>query len=384
MIGGGIGSGLTLVTGETGGGKTALVVKWLTGVKDRPIYVMGVPELKVEHFKVPPVDDWTELRPDPDDGSKMLPFFTFPPNAVVWLDEGQRIFRPRQVGSKVPDVVAAFETRRHTGMDFVVSTQHPSFLDVNIRKLVTRHVHIHNTFFGRYLLEWKKTGDPDEASSRDLARRERYKLPKEVFNLYKSAEVHTKPLVRRPWLVYAFPVMFMALIGGGIFVYQRIQDKMSPVEQSQTVASSGSSKNSVQDPERLKAKSMTRVEYLALYTPRIAELPHTAPAYDELTKAKVVPEPVGCMESKRTGCKCYTQQGTPYETTESVCRNIMASGLWMPWKDPVAIQSAPSVSGAKQDMLPPVGVLPASTGMSPSRSNNASLPTKSASPVDKS
>jgi zona occludens toxin len=119
---GAIGGGLTLITGNTGSGKTALCVKMMRDTPERPLFVMGIPELKLEHFKCPPVEEWTVLQPDPDDPSQLLPYFTFPENAIVVIDEAQRIFRPRSNGSKVPDYVAAFETRRHTGVDFVLLT----------------------------------------------------------------------------------------------------------------------------------------------------------------------------------------------------------------------------------------------------------------------
>jgi len=78
--------------------------------------------------------------------------------------------------------------------------------------------------------------------------------------------------------------------------------------------------------------AVTAEQYLAQYKPRIDGLMHTAPAYDALTQPAVVPEPVGCVNSKRTGCRCFTQQGTHYETTEEICRQIMDKGLFMAWK----------------------------------------------------
>ncbi|WP_298079079.1 hypothetical protein [uncultured Cardiobacterium sp.] len=38
-------------------------------------------------------------------------------------------------------------------------------------------------------------------------------------------------------------------------------------------------------------------------------MPETAPAYDELRKPKDFPR-AQCMNSKKRGCRCYTQQGS--------------------------------------------------------------------------
>lgn len=178
-------------------GKTSLAVSMmLEELNNRPLFVMGVTDLKIEHSKCPPVAEWTEIRRDVDDPSLHLPYFTFPQHSVIMVDESQRIFRPRSSGSKVPNEVAAFETHRHTGVDFWLITQHPNLIDSNIRRLVGRHIHIRQTALGRYLYEWPECGDPDTKTSRDIASSRRYQPPKKTFDLYKSAEAHIKQKFR--------------------------------------------------------------------------------------------------------------------------------------------------------------------------------------------
>lgn len=347
-----IGAGLTLVTGNTGSGKTALVVKWLTMVKDRPIFVMGIPELKVDYFECPPVEKWTELRKDPDDPSLMLPYFTFPSNAIVVLDEAQRVYRPRPVGSRVPDHVAAFETRRHTGVDFVLLTQNHTFIDSNLRKLVTRHVHIHQTALGSYKLEWVGCGDPSEASSRDLAQRERYSPPKEVFGLYKSAELHTKTVVRRPWLVYAAVPLGLALVGGGVYVKHRIDVTMAGEAQGGKAGGQKSAGTAAASVGEKKPVTSAR-EYVDLYQPRVLGVAHSAPVFDDLTKPVEVPVIAGCVSSARAGCKCYDQRGNHYSTTDSICRQFMDGGIFYDFRpsdvQPVAKENPSKPSNSVPD-----------------------------------
>lgn len=329
-----IGAGLTLVTGPTGGGKTALVVSWLLELKERPIFAMGITDLALDHQPTPPVSDWTELRPSPEDPSLTLPYFTFPPSAVVVIDEAQRVFRPLPSGARVPNEVAAFETRRHTGADFVIITQFPNLLHQNVRKLVTRHIHIHDTFMGRYMLEWVGVGDPESKSSRELARRERFRPPKKAFNLYKSAELHTKIERKYPWYMYAMGLVVPLAVALSYYSYERIQakfgDKPQPVAQTTTEAHQpGQSAPTAQNGQ---AKPLTVAEYVEREQPRIPGLMHTAPIYDQVTQPVEAPEPIGCIDSKKSGCKCYTQQGTLYDTTEDMCRQIMQRGIFLAWK----------------------------------------------------
>lgn len=360
-----IGQGVTLVTGLPGSGKTALVVDMLSQIKNRPLFVMGIPDLKIEHNVCPPVEQWVEERTDPDDEKLKLPYFTFPPNAIIVLDEAQRVYRPRQAGSKVPNIVAAFETRRHTGVDFVLLTQHPTFVDTAIRKLTNRHIHIHCTTMGRFKLEWQGIGEPDSSASRDLAARTRYKPPKRVFDLYKSSELHTKPVVKRPWMVYAFVPLVLAVIGGIYFVKGRLDERTGvKAPEAKAITEKPVHVASSQSTQSQEKYVMTAAEYIEAQKPRIEGLMHSAPMYDAVTQPIEPPEPVGCIESKKTGCKCYTQQGTDYRTTEMVCREIMAKGIFMPWKSTRQQQYAETVPGqnkpfaAKPESAPFIGVIP--------------------------
>lgn len=356
-----IGAGLTLITGPTGGGKTALVVSWLAEIKDRPIFSMGIPELTLEFQPVPPVAEWTEMRPAEEDPSLLQPYFTFPAGSVVVLDEAQRVFRPRAAGSKVPPEVAAFETRRHTGSDFVLITQAPHLLDVNLRKLVTRHVHIYDTFLGRYKLEWVGIGDPENKASREIASRERFKPPPKSFGLYKSAELHTKIVRKYPWYIYLTAIAVPLAIGFSYWAYTRIDGKMAKkkAEEVASASASGPSNSGSAAPGQ-KPDLMSAAEYLAHYKPRIDGMDHTAPAYDAVTTPVEAPIPVGCMTFKGV-CKCITQQGTSYRTTEDICRQFVAGGMFIPWKaseQPQQVQRQPVVAVADKPVQTSTGGAP--------------------------
>lgn len=316
---------IILITGQPGSGKTLKCVDMLAHedqFKGRPLFVGGIPDLTIDHQPVPPVAEWTEIRNSPEDEAVKLAYFTFPPSSVVVVDEAQRIYRPRSAGSKVPPEVAAFETHRHTGVDFILLTQHPGLLDQNIRKLVGKHIHIAVTPMGRYKYEWTKCADPESKTERDIAARDRYILPKRAFNLYKSSELHTKIKVKMPFYVYLLAIALVATLGLGYYIYGRIFSKT----ESATVQKI----NGHQETGTSAGKVLTVAEYHAQGVPRLPGLHHTAPKYDDITKPSQAPWPVGCFiqHKAKDNCRCIDQQGNNYATTQSICLNIVENGIF--------------------------------------------------------
>lgn len=342
---------IELFTGNTGSGKTALVVSKMSEVKNRPFFVMGIPELKLDHQPVPPVSEWVEQRPMPEDPSIRAPFFTFPPNSIVVIDEAQNIYRPRPSGSRVPDIVAAFETHRHTGVDFWLITQHPSLLDQNIRRLVKIHRHIHETFLGNQLLEWRQCRDPDSKIDRGEAISTKYKPPKKVFSLYKSAEAHTsiKGKFPKTLIVIAVCVLIFAAL-----VY-RLSGRVSSVlngeqpkpQASAVVPASAAGPGAVR--EFAPGEVSNPVER---YIPLHPDYPETAPIYREsgIVQVKDFPRVTGCF-TVRESCRCVDQQGVSLQVTDHFCRSYVVDGRFDPYRDPAA-HAVPSVDGAGQGDVP--------------------------------
>lgn len=327
---------ITLITGTPGAGKTALAVAMLIEEQgSRPLFVSGIPELKLDHQLTPPVEDWTQDVPTPEDPSFKKPVFVFPPNSIIVIDEAQNIYRPRAASSKVPPYVAAFETHRHTGVDFWLITQHPSLLDANIRKLIGRHIHIRSTPLGRRLYEWPECGDPESKTSRDISASRSYRLPKKVFGLYKSSTLHINTKYRMP---FAFYIIIAAILVGSFLAYT-MYGRYKQISNPSNFNSPAPS-NSISPPSSSPSQSrMTASEYIQAHNPRIPNLVHTAPVFDEMTKPSRVPVPAGCIASA-TRCRCYTQQATPYVIDDAMCRHIVSGGLFVPFDpDPATSQS---------------------------------------------
>lgn len=330
---------ITVITGTPGAGKTALAVKMLTELEgNRPIYTMGIPDLKVDHQLVPPVKEWTVLVPSEEDPDLLKPTFTFPPGSIIVIDEAQNVYRPRNTSSKVPDYVAAFETHRHTGVDFWLITQKTTLLDANVRALAGKHLHIESNFFGRRLYEWPKAVDAESKAERDIASKRKYKLPKQVFDLYKSSSLHIKQKHSIPTPLIVVVVCLMIAAVAGVFVYQRMHSRIAPTEAApdspaprQAQPGAGPSGPGAATPTVSKP---TATGVLSIdFVPTIPNRPETAPIYDSQRQVKAMEWPEACIASK-TRCTCYSAQATAIHTVdEATCRDIVANGRFNPYRD---------------------------------------------------
>lgn len=327
---------IELHTGGNGAGKTCEIVSRLMRIKDRPIFVFGINDLKVPHEKTPPISEWTTLEPHPEDASLLVPTFTFPSNALVVIDEAQNVYRPRGTGSKVPDIVAAFEAHRSLGIDFWLITQHPSLIDSNVRKLVRRHVHYRPTALGRYAYEWPEATDPEKRST---AVKRKYGLDKKAFSQYKSADVHTKIEHKKPIAVYILGAVLLSGSFIGYRIYSRFEDKEVPAAAATATPAQPEARRGGSGPSGDSHKIVTLADYVSPVSGR----PEYASAYDELRKPKYMPVVSGCVQSK-TACRCYTQQGTLLQdVADSECKTFVKVGSFNPYDSSVLVASRPPV-----------------------------------------
>lgn len=307
---------ITLITGAPGTGKSAACVALLAELaKGRTIYVNGIPDLGIPHEVLEDPTKWHETVPD---------------GSIIVIDEVQRVWRPRGPGQKVPPDIQALETHRHRGIDFYIITQGPRLVDANIRALTGRHVHLRDVgLLGRYWYEWPECADNCATAWKSAPIKKRYRLPKHVFTLYKSASVHIKPVRSVPWMLAVMVVALLVTVGVSYKAYVSISSKLGPAPQvlpgaSTALPSPGHAAQAVQ-PEP--------VDLVASFEPRIPGLPHTAPRYDDSTKAVIAPYPAACVSMGKR-CQCYTQQGTHLDTPKELCVQIVKGGLFIDWQAP--------------------------------------------------
>lgn len=347
---------IILQTGVPGSGKTSSIVNLLMnddsythftdkdGVKKkRPLFVNGIPELDLEHVELT------------DEQIKEQPFQDFLPyGSLVIIDEAQRLMGTRSAAREVPKFIQALATHRHHGLDIVLITQHPSFLDSFVRRLVQRHMHISIKPVGRKLYEWNECIDqPDSPTNVARAVERTFVVPKSTFGKYKSAEVHTKPKRRLPRsLIFLLIFVPIALI----FAYNsvgRLASKYSgDDEQIQSVQSSeetvkpaesvkASSQNQVLDENAMKASDLV---------PTIPNRPESKPIFNEIRQVEVLEWPDACLKWGDS-CNCYTNQGTKIKDIDkATCNEYIAEG--MPFNPYKKQDNARERGGVKTDVPP--------------------------------
>lgn len=191
--------------------------------------------------------------------------------------------------------------------------------DVNIRRLVGRHIHLRATSLGRYQYEWPECHDLSSYAGTD---KRPYKLSKAAFKLYKSAELHTKPERRKPLAFYVIIIALLALIPLTYKVYQRIHGFIEPESVMVQKTIPQVQQNGLAHLAPLPLPSPGNSNQFDFH-PRVPGRPETAPAYDGMVEVVTAPVVIGCA-SGPGWCRCYATKGYPYPATEQFCRDYLA------------------------------------------------------------
>lgn len=332
---------ITLITGVPGSGKTLFAVSELAKkVKKewagRKIFVHGIPELTIP----------TEPIPEGCTIDNMHVWLQRPENngSVVIIDEAQNVFPPRSAGSKAPEIVEWLHVHRHAGVDIILITQMPGRIDKQVRDLVGAHYHIHKTPIGvrmRYFWDYCAI---NPLSAFKSARPDRYKMDKNAFKLYKSAEVHTKIATPKSRLLWLIPLVFFLFVFFAYFSYKTLVSRAFPDEKEVSAAVVESS-SSVVDMAAVDAKVQAgavsagqkvgsalvennRSLKEEMFKPTIDGKVESKPLYDNVRKVQQFEYPVACISGGKSGCSCYTSQGTVIaEIDKKTCNSYVQNGL---------------------------------------------------------
>ncbi|MBB5391281.1 MULTISPECIES: zonular occludens toxin domain-containing protein [unclassified Herbaspirillum] len=192
---------ITLVTGVPGSGKTLWAVSSLQKeVKaGRRVIVNGIRDLVIDHEPVD--DDWIREW-----------HRHCQPNDLIVIDEVQRIWPNVSSSVKPTEAIEQLHVHRHFGVDMIVITQHPNRMNKTIRDLVGHHVHVRRLFGGNraMLYQWDHAHNPN-SGLRDAVKTP-WRYPKNVFDLYTSAELHTKPKAVIPKALFIIPIALVVAV----------------------------------------------------------------------------------------------------------------------------------------------------------------------------
>lgn len=362
-----------LRTGGNGSGKTLLTLKDVRALQletGRPVCI----NIRPADDPKKPNQPYCNLKPEKleEFGWKPVRFEDWEdqaPGTIFLIDEAQYSLPVRPASQKPPAHIQRLTEHRSYGFDFFLLSQHPKLVDAFVRNLVQApgwHQHIKR--IGGALpvanfhqwdaveLECHKFGSAKNAETKTRP------YPREVYDWYNSATIHTgkKRIPWRVWFILAAVVLVPVLFIKG---FSRV-GKGETAKESTAKVDNARANGSAAGAAGVQVKSTS--EYIASYQPRIPSLMHTAPAYDGLTTPRRVPVPAACVEiskdrlGKTFGCKCYTQDATPYPVDLAMCRQLVAHGAFLAFQPEGETSTRAVVQSARQqDPSPAVPIAPA-------------------------
>lgn len=331
---------LWLVTATPGSGKTLYLlqqVKKQADTENRQVYYHGITLTELGQK----VLQWLPLE-------KPEEWYTLPAGAIIVIDECQKIFPPRRTGTHVPKHVSEFETHRHKGFDIWLVTQGPKLLDAHIRELVNKHTHLRRIFGmqAAQVINWdccEISPNSTGAAGRSLDKW-RFMYPRQVYQWYKSAELHTHKvkIPRVVWIMLFALLVAIPALYFSVTLVMGLADK--PALKANSAASAPVSVAPGQIGPRAQASApsqMTPEQIQASYIPKLPDRPETAPRYADMAQPTTFPRLSGCVKSRRS-CKCYTQQATIIDVEPAMCQELAERPRFDDYAQPAQQQSTPS------------------------------------------
>lgn len=315
-----------LTTGGNGAGKTLLTLKDVREQQlkeNRPVYFHGFKAKQV-------LLDWGWQEFDPKKWQDL------PDGSICVMDECQNEF-PAKIQGELPDYInAVAQHRRRRGFDFWMITPHPSLIHVNIRRLIESpswHRHLKRTAGAAMVSEIKfnfaelKCEQPGSGARGVVSMRA---YPKEVYDWYESASLHTAKvrIPKQVWLLAACVVLVPLLVYSA---FNKVNANAKNSKQQEAAQGAAAPMAGASGAVPFDRQKLTADQYIEQRSARLKDFPHTAPAYDEVTRPTVAPYPAACVQMGKV-CKCYTQQATLLQVSGPVCLQIVAQGFFVDWQ----------------------------------------------------
>lgn len=296
---------------------------------DRPVYACNIKNLSLP--------GWEHLEHGYD-------WPTVPDGAIVIIDECQKEemgFGRMSTTAKVPPHIALLEDHRHRGIDIYLITQGPHLINSHIKPLVDTHWHMVRKYGWDRANVYQSTGiikNPETKSNLSDTEKSIYRPDKKLYQYYDSATLHTVKKRVPKAISYGVPALLICLLAvymGFRIVYGMAgKEALESAPDTPTAAqiASPSSGNAFIPPDASEGQT-SGFDPMTAYIPRIAAMPETAPAYDELRKPQDFPRPQ-CLQNRKTGdCQCYSQQATLLrDYPQTLCLAYVNEGYFDPTK----------------------------------------------------
>lgn len=148
---------------------------------------------------------------------------------------------------------------------------------------------------------------------------------------------HQKFKKKVPFAVWLLIVILGFMAWKGFNLYQIYQKNTGQVEQAEE---STANSEMVQAVEQAASQEntqgrMTQDLKPEDFVPKLAEKPESKPIYNGVRQVKTFEYIAGCVDGGKSGCTCYSSQGTPLkEITKAMCKDYAKNGLpFNPYKD---------------------------------------------------
>jgi hypothetical protein len=172
--------------------------------------------------------------------------------------------------------------------------------------------------------EWHSVKENCDKSTKDSIKHI-WKYPKHIYDLYKSASGHTVKRNIPKKVIWLAILPIVAIVMG----YLTFSGLLGLGEKGKQVATTNPVASATAALEVATQQQRPQLTWLQAQQPRIQGLPHTAPAYDDLAKPQQLPDPRACVLMGES-CRCFTNQATPIDTPDDMCRQIVKNGIFLP------------------------------------------------------
>lgn len=222
------------------------------------------------------------------------------PNTIYLIDEGWMFYPSRVAGKPAPELMQHLPVHRHIGQDWIFTAQSPTQLDITIRRLVGRHIHLEKTSLGYKMYESGQCREdlkflPEEKFNRPS-------LDNQVFDSYTSTDMRSVLQEKRLRIPAKLKWMLLLIAFLGAFIYYMMHK--NSLFHTDSPAGSSSNPMMVSAANNSAALDKKNDDNL-LTTSTFNELQPKDNLYPEL--AKVPRLPVSCV-SGHNSCTCYDQQ----------------------------------------------------------------------------